>query len=142
MSDTMPIKLTDKDRNDDREFPVKPGTNEETILRYLTIHSEYAFRPMELADETPVAEGSINKTLSRLHDKGLVKKLKTTYHVDHDQLEYIASQLELMHSLDVLSGHSEEEPEDHSTLTESAESETTSDDVTEVFDEMGMELED
>ena len=137
ISDKMPVEINNDDTAD-QGFPVRPDTNEETILRYLTINSEYAFRPMELADETPVSDSSINKTLSRLHDKDLVTKYNSMYCVNQDKRKYIASQLDRMHSLKVLSGSSAQPIED----TPEAQTQETeqSDDVASVFDEMDISL--
>lgn len=136
-SDNMPVRIDNED-DPDEDFPIRPDTNEETVLRYLTIHSEYAFRPMELADETPVSDSSINKTLARLQDKGLVTKFNSMYSVNQDQREYIAKQLDRIHSLDILSGASEAPVTD--TRDETSTESGTSDDVATVFDEMGIDV--
>ena len=66
----MPIKL---DSNDEPP-PVKPGTNAHELLSVLLEYPEMGFTPKELAEMTTVPHPSVHKTLTRLREKGLVRK--------------------------------------------------------------------
>jgi len=68
----MPIKI---DGDDEEVPPVKPGTNAHELLRVLLDHPDMGFSPRELADLTDVPHSSVHKTLSRLREKGLVRKI-------------------------------------------------------------------
>jgi Mn-dependent DtxR family transcriptional regulator len=78
----MPINL--KDADDGETPPVKPGTNEHELLSVLLNHPDMGFSPKELADLTDVPHSSVHKTLSRLQEKGLVRKVDSYWAVEDD----------------------------------------------------------
>lgn len=67
----MPIRIDHLESGNDA--PVRPGTNEQRVMHALATHRNLAFTPTELAELADVPTGSINKTLSRLKEKGLVR---------------------------------------------------------------------
>jgi DNA-binding transcriptional ArsR family regulator len=78
----MPIHL---DPNDgDETPPVEPGTNAHKLLEVLLDHPDMGFAPRELAELTDVPHASIHKTLSRLADKGLVRKVDSYWAIADD----------------------------------------------------------
>jgi DNA-binding transcriptional ArsR family regulator len=78
----MPIKLED---SDDAEPPaVTPGTNAHEILEVLLDHPDMGFSPKELAELTEVPHSSVHKTLSRLQDKELVRKVDSYWAIADD----------------------------------------------------------
>lgn len=83
IEDIMPIKL---DRTDDADDlpPVRPGTNEHELLATLLEHPDMGFTPRELADLTDVTHSSIHKSLTRLREKGLVRKIDSYWAVEDD----------------------------------------------------------
>lgn len=78
----MPIQL-DPDGNDVSP-PVTPGTNAHELLEVLADHPDMGFAPRELAELTDVAPGSIHKTLSRLEDRGLVRRVDSYWAIADD----------------------------------------------------------
>jgi DNA-binding transcriptional ArsR family regulator len=76
----MPIKL---DSNDEVP-PVRPGTNAHELLLVLLEHPDMGFAPKELAELTDVPHSSVHKTLARLRDKGLVRKVDSYWAVAED----------------------------------------------------------
>lgn len=72
----MPIELSDDD--DDRPS-IKPGTNAQQVMAVLLDHPDMGFAPRELVELTDVRQSSIYKTLSRLRDRGLVRKVERSY---------------------------------------------------------------
>jgi hypothetical protein len=76
----MPIKL---DSNDEAP-PVKPGTNAHELLSVLLDHPEMGFTPKELAEMTDVSHSSVHKTLARLREKALVRKVDSYWAVAED----------------------------------------------------------
>jgi len=76
----MPIKLD----SDDEAPPVKPGTNAHELLSVLLDHPDMGFTPKELAEMTEVPHSSVHKTLSRLREKGLARKVDSYWAVAED----------------------------------------------------------
>lgn len=76
----MPIKL---DGNDEGP-PVKPGTHAYTLLKFLLDRPDMGFTPKEIAEMTEVPHASVHKTLARLREKGLVRKVDTYWAVTDD----------------------------------------------------------
>lgn len=78
----MPIQL-DPD-GDDESPPVKPSTNAHELLQVLLNHPDMGFSPKELAELTTVSHSSVHKTLSRLNEKGLVRKIDSYWAITDD----------------------------------------------------------
>ena len=76
----MPINL---DSNDETP-PVKPGTNAHELLSVLLEHPDMGFTPKELAEMTAVPHSSVHKTLTRLREKGLVRKVDSYWALSED----------------------------------------------------------
>ncbi|QLH79102.1 MarR family transcriptional regulator [Halosimplex rubrum] len=76
----MPIRIDDGDGAP----PVKPGTNAHELLSVLLEHPDMGFSPKELADLMEVPHSSVHKTLSRLADDGLVRKVDSHWAVADD----------------------------------------------------------
>jgi len=64
--------------------PVKPGTNAHELLTVLLDHPDIGFSPKELTELTDVPHSSVHKTLSRLREKGLVRKVDSYWTVTDD----------------------------------------------------------
>lgn len=73
----MPIKLDNG--GEDKPPAVEPETNAHRVLEALLDHPDMAFAPRELVDLTDVRRSSIHKTLSRLRERGLVRKVHGSY---------------------------------------------------------------
>jgi DNA-binding transcriptional ArsR family regulator len=69
----MPVRIDTLE--DGRPLPVKPGTNAHELLSVLVDTPDLAFSAGELAELTDVPPGSVSKTLSRLEDDGLVRRI-------------------------------------------------------------------
>lgn len=78
----MPIQLDD----DDATPRVEPGTNAHEVLQVLVDHPDMAFAPRELVDLTTVRRSSVHKTLSRLRERGLVRKVHGSYWAAEDDV--------------------------------------------------------
>lgn len=79
----MPIQF-DPDDGDGRTPPVEPGTNAYELLRVLLDHPDMGFAPRELAELTDVPHNSVHKTLSRLRERGLVRKVDSYWAIADD----------------------------------------------------------
>jgi DNA-binding transcriptional ArsR family regulator len=77
----MPIQL---DPNDDSTPPVRPGTNAHELLTVLLEYPDMGFSPKELSELTEVPHSSVHKTLSRLRERGLVRKVDSYWAVTDD----------------------------------------------------------
>lgn len=69
----MPVRIDTLQEGD--SLPVKPGTNAHEILSVLVANSDLAFSASELAEITDVPSGSVSKTLTRLEDRDLVRRI-------------------------------------------------------------------
>lgn len=93
----MPIKL---DGNDDEAPPVTPGTNAHELLEVLLDHPDMGFSPKELAELTEVPHSSVHKTLARLREKGLVRKVDSYWAVADDIAASSVANLVSLRSID------------------------------------------
>lgn len=78
----MPIRLDPN--GEDTPPPVEPETNAHKLLEVLLDHPDMGFAPRELAELTDVPHASIHKTLSRLRDRGLVRKVDSYWAIADD----------------------------------------------------------
>jgi len=77
----MPIKI----ESGGEDTPsVKPGTNAHELLTVLLDHPDMGFSPKELTELTDVPHSSVHKTLSRLREKELVRKVDSYWAVAED----------------------------------------------------------
>lgn len=68
----MPVEF-DTYSPDDGRLDLTDGTNAHTLLSFLLEHPDIGFTPAELHERTGVPRGSVNPTLARLEDAGLVR---------------------------------------------------------------------
>lgn len=66
--------------------PVKPNTNEHALLTVLADHPDKGFTTSELAALADVSAGSASKSLGRLSEKGLVRKLDGYWAIADDRI--------------------------------------------------------
>jgi hypothetical protein len=76
----MPVRID----SDDETPPVKPETNAHELLSVLLDHPDMGFSPKELAELTAVPHPSVHKTLTRLRERGLVRKVDSYWAVAED----------------------------------------------------------
>ena len=85
----MAIPKDEFDRLKSRDGDVvvyEAGTNAHTILEFLATHSEQAFPPKEIADETGIPSGSVRGTLSRLAETGLLEHADKYWSINEAEL--------------------------------------------------------
>lgn len=78
----MPIRLDSDDKS--VSPPVKSGSNAYELLEVLLDHPDMGFSPRELAELTDVKHTSVHKTLARLENDGLVRKVDSYWAVADD----------------------------------------------------------
>lgn len=71
----MPVNFDEyRDTRDDvGDLPIDPTSNAYEILSYLATHPDLGFRPAEIREHVDVPAGSVNPTLARLEERGLVE---------------------------------------------------------------------
>ncbi|MFB6283848.1 MAG: transcriptional regulator [Halobacteria archaeon] len=71
----MPVNFDEykKSRPEDTELPIDPESNAFKILVFLAEHPGLGYKPDEIYENVDVAKGSLNPTLSRLEEQGLVE---------------------------------------------------------------------
>lgn len=94
----MPIRIDALD-GENQTLPVKPGTNAHELLEVLAKSPEFGFTASELAELTEVPAGSVSKTLSRLEEDGLVRRIDGYWTVADD---VVASSVASLVSLDAI----------------------------------------
>jgi len=77
----MPIRI---DASEGDTPSIKPNTNAHELLTVLVEHPDMGFSPKELTELTNVPHSSVHKTLSRLREKGLVRKVDSYWAVAED----------------------------------------------------------
>lgn len=85
--------------SDDDSFPVNPDTDEYEALDFLVRHHECGFVQSEIADRTNIIESRVAKTMTRLIEKGFVKRSNRTYCVDPDQVDVLRERLKSINSV-------------------------------------------
>jgi Fic family protein len=76
----MPIQLDGTDESP----PAKPEANVHEVLALLLGNSDMGFSPNEIADITNVSYSNVHKTLSRLRDEGLARKVGSYWAITDD----------------------------------------------------------
>lgn len=79
----MPIKLDEGNEDSPR---VEPGTNAHAVLQVLVDHPDMAFAPREIVELTDVRRSSVHKTLSRLRERSLIRKVHGSYWTVEDDV--------------------------------------------------------
>ncbi|MCU4802013.1 MarR family transcriptional regulator [Halobacteria archaeon HArc-gm2] len=71
----MPVNFDDyrEARDDGDGLPIDPASNAHRILSYLAAHPDLGFKPAEIREHVDVPAGSVNPTLARLEERGLVE---------------------------------------------------------------------
>jgi hypothetical protein len=79
----LPVEKLHERAFADLEFPIiDPGTDEATVLRFLTRDPEYGWPPKSIAERTDIDPNSISETLQRLEETMLVDCLSDRYFVN------------------------------------------------------------
>jgi DNA-binding transcriptional ArsR family regulator len=119
----MPVRIEELEGA--QTLPVKPGTNAHELLAVLVDNPDLAFTASELAELTDVPLGSVSKTLSRLEEDDLVRRIDGYWAVTDD---VTASRVASLVSLEAIAerygddryGRSDEWAEDLPDLGENA----------------------
>lgn len=71
----MPVEFDEYRQNqaDATNLAIDPDSNAHKILAFLAEHPSLGFKPAEIRDHVDVRKGSLNPTLSRLEERGLVE---------------------------------------------------------------------
>jgi hypothetical protein len=93
----MPVDFKSYDPDADQSLQLTEGTNAHTILGFLADRPEQGFTPKEISENTDVPRGSVGTTLSRLHDRGLVRHKEPYWAIGDD--DRLASYGAMVHGL-------------------------------------------
>lgn len=80
----MPVDFSSYDHDDKHTLQLTEGSNAHTLLTFLAAHPEQGFTPKELSEATEIPRGSVGTTLSRLHDRGLVRHKEPYWAIGDD----------------------------------------------------------
>lgn len=71
----MPVDFDEyrRHRDDAPDLALDPDSNAFRILSFLAENPELGFKPGEIHDQVEIPKGSLNPTLSRLEERGLVE---------------------------------------------------------------------
>ena len=90
----MPVEFSEyrQTRETVESLPIDPGSNAYRILSFLAQYPELGFKPAEIGEKTRVSRGSLNPTLSRLAEQGLVDHEPPYWSVgDDDRIAALAA---------------------------------------------------
>lgn len=93
----MPVDFKSYDPND-HSLQLTEGSNAHTILTFLADHPAQGFTPKEISDATDLPRGSVGTTLSRLHDRGLVRHKEPYWAIGDD--DRLASYGAMIHGVE------------------------------------------
>lgn len=101
----MPVNFDEyrDHREDEPDLPFDPDSNAFAILTFLAEHPDLGFKPAEIHDEIDIPKGSLNPTLSRLEDRGLVEHEPPYWSVAAD--DRVAAMAGTMHSIQAFEAH-------------------------------------
>jgi predicted transcriptional regulator len=100
MQTDMPVDFDEyrAERAENGDLPIDPDSNAFRILSFLAEHPELGFKPSEIRARVDVPRGSLNPTLARLEERGLVEHEPPYWSAgDDDRLSAIAG---IMHSME------------------------------------------
>lgn len=118
----------------DFDFPINPGTNAETALRFLAANPEFGWPPAKIAERTDINEGSITKTMQRLHDKDLVDRISGRYFVNPEFQEEITGLLGDLHNVAQSQAHPEQNRQMSDQQEDISDPHASEDEVDELLD--------
>lgn len=99
----MPVEFDEYrgDREADETLAIDPASNAYEILSFLAEHPDLGFKPSEIAGEVDVPRGSLNPTLARLADQGLVEHEPPYWSIgDDDRLAALGATLYSMEAFE------------------------------------------
>lgn len=106
----MPVEFDEyrNRRGSTGELSIEPDSNAHKLISLLAEHPDLGFKPSEIADRVDVPKGSINPTLSRLADRGLVEHEPPYWSAaDDDRLAAISGTMYSMHAFEEHAGDDE-----------------------------------
>lgn len=92
----MPVDFNSYDP-DDHSLHLTENSNAHIILTFLAEHPSQGYTPKEICEKTGIQRGSVGTTLSRLHDRGLVRHKKPYWSIGDD--DRLASYGAMVHGL-------------------------------------------
>lgn len=95
----MRVEELQKREHSEIEFPINPGTNEETALRFLASEPEFGWPPKKVAEHTDIKQSSVTKTMQRLKKKNLVDSISGRYFVNPNLQAEITGLLGDLHNV-------------------------------------------
>ncbi len=100
----MPVEFDEyRERSQSNGLSIDPDTNAYKVLAFLAEHPDLGFKPSEIREHVDVPAGSINPTLSRLRERGLVEHEAPYWSAsDDDRLSAIAG---TMYSMKAFEDH-------------------------------------
>lgn len=99
----MPVNFDEyrSNRREAGDLPVDPGSNAYKVLSFLAEHAEYGFKPSEILERVDIPKGSVNPTLGRLEERGLVDHEAPYWSAgDDDRLAAIAGTMYSMRAFE------------------------------------------
>ena len=105
----MPVEFDEyrRDREGDETLAIDPGSNAYEILSFLAEYPDLGFKPAEIADEVDIPRGSLNPTLARLEEQGLVEHEPPYWSIGDD--DRIAAMGATMYSMQAFEERYEED---------------------------------
>jgi len=106
----MPVEFDEyrQTREAVESLPIDPGSNAYKILSFLAQHPELGFKPAEIGEAVAVPRGSLNPTLSRLEETGLVEHEPPYWSVgDDDRVMALAATMLSMETFEERYGDDE-----------------------------------
>lgn len=96
MQMNMPVNFEDyrSEREGLEDLPIDPNSNAYLVLTFLARHPGLGFKPAEIHEQVDIPKGSLNPTLGRLKERGLVEHEPPYWSAaDDDRLAGIAGTL-------------------------------------------------
>jgi hypothetical protein len=87
----MPVEFDEyRENQEGGGLSIDPGSNAYEVLSFLAEHPDLGFKPSEIRDHVDMPKGSLNPTLARLEERGLVEHEAPYWSVgDDDRLAAI-----------------------------------------------------
>lgn len=108
MAEPVRVEELQEREESELEFPISPGTNEETALRFLAKNQDFGWPPKKIAEHTDINANSITKTVQRLYEKNLVDRIAGRYFLNPDLSAEISGLLGDLQNVAVSQAHPEQ----------------------------------
>jgi len=77
----IPVEELHQRMHSSEECPITPGSNEATVLRFLTRNPAYGWPPKKIVEQTGISKNSVTNAIQQLRETPLVSGIAGRYFI-------------------------------------------------------------